>query len=93
MELDSEGEPTSHLYDVEWVDKIQTWVATGEGGLVVKSDASGETWNAELVSPGKSPWFIDLEPHEEDLYITGEDNGVLTVNSGEWIELPRTSQN
>jgi len=92
-QLDPEGEPTSHLYDVEWVDKIQTWVATGEGGLVIKSDASGEEWTSELVVEGKGPWFIDLEPHGEDIYITGEDNGVLTVGSGEWVELPRTSQN
>lgn len=88
-QLDPEGVPTSHLYDVEWVDEAQTWVATGEGGLVVKSDASGDTWNAELVSPGKSPWFVDLEPHKGTLYICGEDAGILMVDSGDWVELPR----
>lgn len=88
-QLDPEGVPTSHLYDVEWVEESQTWVATGEGGLVVKSDAAGDTWNAELISPGKSPWFVDLEPHEGSLYICGEDAGILTVASGDWVELPR----
>ncbi|MGB1547246.1 MAG: WD40/YVTN/BNR-like repeat-containing protein [Alphaproteobacteria bacterium] len=89
-QLDPEGEVVSHLYDVEWVEESQTWVATGENGVAVKSDAAADTWTAVAITPGKSPWFVDLEPVKGDLYVCGENTGVLTVSSGDWVELPRS---
>lgn len=79
----------THLYDVEWDAKNQTWIATGEGGVSVKSDASAQNWAAELFDPNKSPWFVDLEVNDGKFYVCGEDVGVWTVSSGEWVDLPR----
>ena len=88
-QLDVEGVPVSHLYDVDWDEQNQTWLATGEGGVIVKSDASAETWTASLIDPAKSPWFVDIQPIAGKIYVCGEDVGILTVATGEWVELPR----
>lgn len=88
-QLDVEGVPITHLYDVEWDETSQTWLATGEGGVVVKSDISAETWTADMFDQSKSPWLVDLEPADGKLYVSGEDVGIMTINSGEWVELPR----
>jgi len=88
-QLDASGVPISHLYDIDWDEQSQTWLATGESGVLVKSDAAAETWTASLLDPNKSPWFVDIEPIAGKIYVCGEDVGILSVASGDWVELPR----
>ncbi|WP_026224551.1 WD40/YVTN/BNR-like repeat-containing protein [Methyloversatilis thermotolerans] len=71
-----------HLLDIAWDEK--RWVAVGDKGVMVTSDAAANEWKAARISEGDVSWRTQITRAGDRHYVAGAnlavlDGGTLTI--------------
>ncbi|MGB7631252.1 MAG: YCF48-related protein [Candidatus Deferrimicrobium sp.] len=69
-----------HLFAVDG-DK-NGWVASGDKGIILRSNASGVEWKSSRLSENDLSWHTKVKKKGDDIYLSGNTIGV--VRDGKW---------
>jgi len=64
-----------HLFDIHWYD--DKWVAVGDKGVKLSSDAEAKNWTVGKVSEGDIAWRTQIVNSGSKYYVVGANLGIL----------------